>query len=174
MSTGFYGKIPATGDFVAWNLPRAFIDRWDRWMSKELQARPVIGNIDQRCWRFVVPAAIFCEQPCAGVWRMSQDRVGRCYPFAVAMTGMTPDMTDPWFDQIHQIVGATVDVGWLRPTIERELSAIPLPTAGALTEESVFWSDDWEVKEFRFRDIHDLAEHGLPAMRAAPMETEVY
>ncbi|TIX27472.1 MAG: type VI secretion system-associated protein TagF, partial [Mesorhizobium sp.] len=81
LNTGFFGKIPATGDFVSANLPRTFIDRWDRWMSMELRARPDEGELDSRVWRFIVQAAIFGDQPCAGVWRMSEDRVGRRYPF---------------------------------------------------------------------------------------------
>ncbi|TIU19791.1 MAG: type VI secretion system-associated protein TagF, partial [Mesorhizobium sp.] len=87
MNTGFFGKIPATGDFVAWNLPRAFIDRWDRWMSMELRARPDVGELDPRAWRFIVQTGIFGDQPCAGAWRMSEDRVGRRYPFAIVRLG---------------------------------------------------------------------------------------
>jgi len=59
MNTGFFGKIPATGDFVAANLPRIFIDRWDRWMSMELLARPDEGELDSRAWRFIIQAGIF-------------------------------------------------------------------------------------------------------------------
>ena len=60
MNTGFFGKIPATGDFVAANLPRTFIDRWDRWISMELRARPdEHEDLDDRVWRFVIQGAIF-------------------------------------------------------------------------------------------------------------------
>ncbi|MER9335591.1 type VI secretion system-associated protein TagF [Mesorhizobium sp. M0293] len=174
MTTGFFGKIPATGDFVAWNLPRTFIDRWDRWMSMELLARPDEGELDSRVWRFTVPAAIFCEQSCAGVWRMSEDRVGRRYPFAIVAIGPVPDMAAPWFDEIHEIARAAIDQGWLAAAIEGKLAAIAAPVASPLEVDLVFWSDDWEVKEFRFRDIHDLAANALPAMRAAPMQTEIF
>ena len=30
---GFYGKLPARGDFVRAALPRDFTDRWDAWLS---------------------------------------------------------------------------------------------------------------------------------------------
>ncbi|MDO9307080.1 MAG: type VI secretion system-associated protein TagF, partial [Mesorhizobium sp.] len=95
MTTGFFGKIPATGDFVSWNLPRVFIERWDRWMSMELRDRPETGDLNPRIWRFVVPASIFGDQPCAGAWRMSEDRVGRRYPFAIVRIGQPPDAADP-------------------------------------------------------------------------------
>ncbi|RVA37347.1 type VI secretion system-associated protein TagF [Mesorhizobium sp. M7A.F.Ca.US.001.01.1.1] len=66
MIIGFFGKIPATGDFVSANLPRTFIDRWDRWMSMELRERPDEGELDSRVWRFIVKGGIFGEQPCSG------------------------------------------------------------------------------------------------------------
>lgn len=174
MTIGFFGKIPATGDFVAWNLPRTFIDRWDRWMSMELRARPDEGELDSRVWRFTVPAGIFGDQSCAGTWRMSEDRVGRRYPFSIMALGPAPDMTDPWFDMIHEMTRTAVDEGWLPPIIQGKLADLVAPVASPSQTELVFWSDDWEVKEFRFRDIHDLAVNALPAMRAAPMQTEIF
>ena len=30
---GFYGKLPARGDFVRAGLPRDFIDPWDAWLQ---------------------------------------------------------------------------------------------------------------------------------------------
>ncbi|WP_292632772.1 type VI secretion system-associated protein TagF [Mesorhizobium sp.] len=170
MITGFFGKIPATGDFVAANLPRTFIDRWDRWMSMELLARPDEGELDSRVWRFTMPAAIFGEQPCAGVWRMSEDRVGRRYPFAIVRLGPPPDPGDPWFDEVTELARIAVDQSLSTATISRRLAGVGTQVSSQPTATIAFWSDDWEVKEFGFADIHDLARNGLPAMRAAPME----
>ncbi|MFB9983801.1 type VI secretion system-associated protein TagF [Mesorhizobium kowhaii] len=170
MITGFFGKIPATGDFVAANLPRTFIDRWDRWMSMELLARPDEGELDSRVWRFTVPAAIFCEQPCAGVWRMSEDRVGRRYPFAIVRLGPPPEPGDPWFEEVTELARVAVDQSLSTATISRRLAGLETQMSSQPTATIAFWSDDWEVKEFGFADIHDLAQNGLPAMRAAPME----
>jgi type VI secretion system protein ImpM len=173
LNTGFFGKIPATGDFVAWNLPRTFIDRWDRWMSMELRARPDEGELDPRAWRFVVPAGIFSDQPCAGVWRMSEDRVGRRYPFAIVRLGPPPDPADPWFDATAKLVRGAVDelrtFGW----IGAQIPALPQPQNLESRHRIAFWLDDWEVQELSFSDIHDLAVNGLPAMRAARVDPEV-
>ncbi|TJV41237.1 MAG: type VI secretion system-associated protein TagF [Mesorhizobium sp.] len=174
INIGFFGKIPATGDFVAANLPRTFIDRWDRWMSMELRARPDEGELDSRVWRFTVPAAIFCEQPCAGVWRMSEDRVGRRYPFAIVRLGLAPDPGDAWFDALVNLIDGCVERQWLQARLLDRLADVTQPITGAIPNEIVFWCEDWEVNEFRFADIHDLAANGLQSMRAARRETEAH
>ncbi|RWE76416.1 type VI secretion system-associated protein TagF [Mesorhizobium sp.] len=170
LNTGFFGKIPATGDFVSANLPRTFIDRWDRWMSMELRARPDEGELDPRVWCFTVPAGIFCNQPCAGAWRMSQDRVGRRYPFAIVRLGPPPDPSDPWFGEVTELTRVAVDRSLSTTELSRRLAEVETPASSQPDSAIAFWSDDWEVKEFGFADIHDLAQNGLPAMRAAPME----
>jgi type VI secretion system protein ImpM len=172
MSTGFFGKIPATGDFVAANLPRTFIDRWDRWMSMELRARPDEGELDPRAWRFIIQAGIFVDQPCSGVWRMSEDRVGRRYPFAIVRLGSPPEPLDPWFDALVNLIDGCVEKQWLQARLLERLADVPQPVAGSVSSETVFWCEDWEVNEFRFTDIHDLAASGLLAMRAPRRETE--
>lgn len=165
LNIGFFGKIPATGDFVAWNLPRTFIDRWDRWMSRELHERPDEGELDPRTWRFVVPAGVFSNQACAGVWRMSEDRVGRRYPFAVVAVSAAPDPSDVWFGRVTEILAACIERRQTTATAAEELSRLPPPALGG-ANAIVFWRDDWEVHELHFTDIHDLAANGLPAMRS--------
>ncbi|MGX5846263.1 type VI secretion system-associated protein TagF [Mesorhizobium sp. PL10] len=170
MNTGFFGKIPATGDFVAVNLPRTFIDRWDRWMSMELRERPDEGELDPRVWRFIVQAGIFGDQPCAGVWRMSEDRVGRRYPFAIVRLGPPPEPVNKWFDAVAELLQRCVEEHSSQTRLADYLEELEAPVAGDDTQRIAFWSDDWEVREFRFTDIHDLAANALPAMRAARTE----
>ena len=33
---GWFGKIPALGDFVTRHLPPSFVQPWDEWLSAEL------------------------------------------------------------------------------------------------------------------------------------------
>lgn len=172
--TGFFGKIPAAGDFVSWNLPRSFTDRWDRWFSAELLARPDEGPLDPRAWRFIVPAGVFGDQPVAGVWRMSEDRAGRRYPFVIAAVGATPDPGDAWFEVVAALT---------RRAVEDYLSPAPMSDhlARALVPESngesrcglVFWLDDGEVQEVAFEDVHDLARRGLPELRARRLAAQL-
>lgn len=173
VTTGFFGKIPAAGDFVSWNLSRVFTDRWDRWMSRDLIEHPSRGPLDPRAWRFVVPAGIFGDAPAAGVWRMSEDRAGRRYPLVIARLGHPPDPGDAWFDAASALLEEVVE--GCRPVVSLTgaLSRLPPAPGGAGPAVIRFWVDDWEVHELGFEGIHDLAANGLPAMRAArPPEAE--
>lgn len=165
LTTGFFGKIPAADDFVSWNLPTIFIERWGRWMAMEFQARPDEGDFDSRAWRFSVRTGIFCEQAASGVWRMSRDRSGRRFPFVVAGLGTPPDPSDPWFEEIAGVVEGTVarfeTQHWAARQIAR-LQAASVCETGRIS----FWLDDWEVMEVAFADIHDLVANALPTMRA--------
>ncbi|TPM52254.1 type VI secretion system-associated protein TagF [Mesorhizobium sp. B2-2-4] len=162
---GFYGKIPATGDFVAWNLPRTFIDRWDRWMSMELLARPDEGELDSRVWRFTMQPGIFGDLPCAGAWRMSEDRVGRRYPFAIVRLGPPPEPTARWFDEIAACLNGAVEGNWSTTKLAETLALLRETSTGDASAIT-FWCDDFDVIEFSFADIHDLADNALPKLRA--------
>ena len=172
VSTGFFGKIPAAGDFMSWNLPRAFTDRWDRWMSRDLLEHPCRGPLDPRAWRFTVPAGIFCDAPCAGVWRMSEDRAGRRYPFLVARVGPVPHPGDVWFDEAVSLLEAAIEAQRAMPSLTDRARRLPSDATAVPPRQIAFWLDDWEVHEFAFADIHDLAAHGLPRMRAPRAATE--
>lgn len=172
MTTGFFGKIPATGDFVSWNLPRVFIERWDRWMSMELRDRPETGELNTRVWRFAIAAGIFGDQPCAGAWRMSEDRVGRRYPFAIIRVGPPPDADDRWYDGVCGMLDRCIAEGWPQSWLQERLEEFQEPVTPATADRIAFWTDDWEVRELVFADIYDLADNGLPAMRQVPAPAE--
>lgn len=174
-STGFFGKIPAAGDFVGWNLPRSFTDRWDRWFSAELLARPDEGPLDPRAWRFVVPAGVFGEAPVAGVWRMSEDRAGRRYPFVIARLGPPPGPGDPWFARAEGVLAAALVGVFGARMIAANLGRMDDRVAAAPEPARIaFWIDGPEVKEVRFEDVRALARDGLRLMRDwAPEEEEL-
>ncbi len=91
---GWYGKLPAIGDFASRRLPSAFIRDWDGWLAQSiLQAREMLGTdwtqtyMDCPIWRFVLPPGVLgADQTAswAGVVMASVDRVGRQFPFTLA------------------------------------------------------------------------------------------
>jgi len=57
---GFYGKMPATGDFVTRRLPGDFVRVWDRWLAQHI-ASPMFERAMVRLpqWRPGDPVTLF-------------------------------------------------------------------------------------------------------------------
>ncbi|TIX11933.1 MAG: type VI secretion system-associated protein TagF, partial [Mesorhizobium sp.] len=76
---GFYGKIPATGDFVSRRLTGDFVRVWDRWLAQHLV--PLIGLESwPRATALHFLAGPSCFGASAGIVVQSADRVGRQFP----------------------------------------------------------------------------------------------
>lgn len=88
---GFYGKIPALGDFVSRRLPRQFVGPWDSWLQSAIAAsREQLGAawldfyLTSPIWRFGVAAGLLGPTEWAGILMPSVDKVGRYYPLTLA------------------------------------------------------------------------------------------
>jgi type VI secretion system protein ImpM len=89
---GWYGKLPALGDFAGRRLPPAFIRTWDAWLQDVLQAtRAMLGTpwldyyLTTPIWRFVLLPGLVGPTGWAGVLMPSVDRVGRAFPLTIAV-----------------------------------------------------------------------------------------
>ncbi|TIQ98775.1 MAG: type VI secretion system-associated protein TagF [Mesorhizobium sp.] len=126
---GFYGKMPATGDFVARRLPGDFVRIWDRWLAQYIV--PLIGS---ETWprstavRFLAGPAAFGAS--AGIILQSADRVGRQFPLSVvaqlADASVQLARADAWFAGIEEAAIAAQH-GELTPDeLDTALAALPL------------------------------------------------
>jgi type VI secretion system protein ImpM len=95
---GFYGKIPARGDFVCVSLPRSFVDPWHAWIERMLAAsRAELGEewqpawLEAPVWRFALPSGLCGPEPALGLWLPSVDRVGRYFPLTFAVVARSGD-----------------------------------------------------------------------------------
>ncbi|WP_347988891.1 type VI secretion system-associated protein TagF [Methylomonas sp. AM2-LC] len=121
-SLGFYGKIPALGDFVSRRLSRAFIDTWDQWLQSAMRSsQQTLGDdwlsiyLVSPIWRFALSPGICGATAWAGVVMPSVDRVGRYYPLtlvqsidAQAMSSLFLPESD-WFDQLEDLALSVLD-----------------------------------------------------------------
>lgn len=89
-SSGYYGKIPATGDFIKYNLTRAFVEPWDDWLQESLSySREQLADkwldayLTSPIYRFVLTAGICGENGWQGVIMPSVDSVGRYFPMTI-------------------------------------------------------------------------------------------
>ncbi len=86
---GFYGKIPAVGDFVSRGLTTEMVSRLDVWLTEYVSSLPsLLPNYDTYwqdapIWRFVAATGVFSSQICIGLLTNSYDAVGRMFPLVI-------------------------------------------------------------------------------------------
>jgi type VI secretion system protein ImpM len=139
---GFYGKLPARGDFVSRRLDAQFIAAWDEWLQRVMrESRERLGERWLECflsmpvWRFVLPAGMYSAAGWVGLMLPSVDRVGRYFPLTIAAS-IPQDGIDvpatlaralPWLDSVEALA-----LGALRPELDldlfdQQLAGLPLP-----------------------------------------------
>ncbi len=133
---GFYGKIPARGDFVRLGLPRGFIDPWDAWLQAMLAvARQHLGPrfepawMEAPIWRFQLAADLCGPDAAIGVMMPSVDRVGRLFPLTLAhlAPGVAPA---DWLDRASAAGLAALDEDLDPPALLARLEQ-PMPDPAA-------------------------------------------
>ncbi|TWI24197.1 type VI secretion system protein ImpM [Mesorhizobium tianshanense] len=151
---GFYGKMPATGDFVARRLPGDFVRVWDRWLAQHIA--PLMGREEwpgTTALRFLAGPASFGAS--AGIILQSVDRVGRQFPLSIV--AQLPDASvqlaraDAWFSRIEEAAIAAQH-GELTPDeLDTALAALPVPPV-ELGEEVISDMVMWTSRS----DIFDI------------------
>ena len=95
---GFYGKIPALGDFMrGGQISRSFVNAWDPFLQAGfLVSRATMGEIWKEAyqtapiWRFGIGASVIEGGPYTGVMMPSQDAVGRPFPLTIVVGAAPP------------------------------------------------------------------------------------
>jgi type VI secretion system protein ImpM len=135
-AAGFFGKMPATGDFVARALApglRGPLDRWltaclcgvapEDWPENGLRAKLDLGQV-------VILALV-----------PSGDRLGRLYPLAGVAPGAgvaRPD-ADAWVDAVLYDLADAAE-GLIGPDdLASRLASVPLPAPGADSAADIVW-----------------------------------
>jgi len=138
---GFYGKLPAKGDFLGRRLPRSFVDTWDAWLQDAIgQSREAMGDgwleayLTSPLWRFVLGPDVCGQDPMAGVMMPSVDRVGRYFPLALAIPvpGCNRPFglalaNDAWFARVEDLALSVLDDGADFDSFEAGVGAIGAP-----------------------------------------------
>ncbi len=89
MQCGMYGKLPSKRDFIAYNMPRPFLDQWEAWLQTALAtSKLTLGNqwqeifLTMPIWRFWFGSDVFGQQV-AGALMPSVDGIGRYFPLCL-------------------------------------------------------------------------------------------
>lgn len=140
--TGWYGKLPTSGDFVTRRLPPSFIEPWDKWLNAMLSgSRERLGGawreafLSAPAWRFVLAPGVLGAEGWAGVIVPSVDSVGRYFPLAVASALPTKSM-DPvatlvrahrWYEEVEPVAHAALAPDAEIETFDAQLSNRSFP-----------------------------------------------
>lgn len=156
---GWYGKIPAAGDFVHRRLSRELIGWWDRWLQHGVAAIRQTADVHAArgfaaapIWNFAIPAGLGAGVAQFGCIAPSRDRVGRGYPLCVALPLREDeyhrallDGADPYYREIGANVLAAVRHGCTADVFDRSLMVVTLPSTPPARAPASAGSDIMEI-----------------------------
>ena len=175
-SAGFFGKLPARGDFVRDGLPGSFVGPWDDWVRRVL-----VGSQDQLgagwlpawmeapVWRFALAPGLCGPAPALGLMLPSVDRAGRYFPLTFAtLSAPVLSADEPWDDRgdvaawldRSEAAGVSALEQGLGPDQVAALVPAPLPGAGVPADGSLWWTTGAPrvaATRLRFATLPDVA-----------------
>ncbi len=119
---GFFGKLPAHGDFIYRCLPTNFINVWDGWLQSFVKcSQEQLGEswldiyLTSPIWRFAFSEGVIDQHAWVGIVLPSVDRVGRYFPFSIAAR-VSPEQNPleliaqtAWFEAIEALALRALD-----------------------------------------------------------------
>jgi len=154
VSVGFYGKLPARGDFVRAGLPRAFVEPWDAWLASVLGgSRALMGEdwlpawLEAPVWRFRLAAGVCGPDAALGLMLPSVDRVGRYFPLTLAAVfgadRFPPERAacDAWLDGCEEAGRAALDDDGTADRLAELLFPPDDSGIGTWAEASLWWTE---------------------------------
>lgn len=136
---GWYGKIPALGDFASRRLSAGFVNSWDAWLQRALAAsRSALRErwqdiyLNSPIWRFALLPGV-CGNNCwTGIMMPSVDKVGRHFPLTIAVAlDPQPEIlatvfaAENWFAAVELIALSSLNMDFPLDELERRLTATP-------------------------------------------------
>jgi type VI secretion system protein ImpM len=138
---GWYGKLPALGDFATRRLPNDFVNQWDTWLQQSIAAsRSHLGEdwldiyMTSPIWRFALFPGVCGARAWAGVIMPSVDKVGRYFPLTLtvalearAETSMAIFTADAWYAALEDVALSVLRVDGSLDDLEGSLLRHPFP-----------------------------------------------
>ena len=162
---GFFGKVPARGDFLGRRLPTGFDAAWEEWLAAlVVAAREALGEawpedwLTAPLWHFSLGAGLVSPAGASGVLVASADRVGRLFPFtiigaAASIPAAGRTALSEWSAAVEALTLGALDDGFDPEALDAALQELgpPPAVAGAAHRsghwrlpEDVAWPDDSE------------------------------
>jgi type VI secretion system protein ImpM len=167
-AVGFYGKLPARGDFVRAGLPRDFTDPWDSWLQSVMAgSRTLMGDawlpafLEAPVWRFSLPPGMCGTAAAFGLMLPSVDRAGRYFPLTFAALSphrMAAASGEAWLDACEAAGRAALEQDTPPDEIAATLGVPELADEITSTTEAVWWSEGSSHVEPTRLTLHALPD----------------
>jgi type VI secretion system protein ImpM len=179
---GWFGKLPALGDFASRRLPESFLAPWDHWLQQALVAsREALGErwldiyLNAPIRRFWIAPGLLGQGGWAGVLTPSVDRVGRHFPLTIAVALGAADpgslaqvmAARSWFDRIEALALQVLNLTFSVEQLEEGLAGAAFPLSDMAPESdpaasyagSVWWIGELD-REYARLDFEALPSSG--------------
>lgn len=140
MLPGWYGKLPALGDFAGRRLPPLFVEPWDRWLANGLghwrqhDDAWLDAFLSAPVWRFALGAGVPFELSpgYTGVMMPSVDRVGRYFPLTLVRPRAQRETIAPaaWLRALEELAVSALNDDWDAERLDAELGGLEDKSAG--------------------------------------------
>lgn len=145
--SGYFGKVPTQGDFIARGLPRPLVDALDHWLracvresQRQMGQRWLDAFLVAPIWRFALPPGVAGADAVLGVMMPSVDRIGRYFPLIIAATPKAASMegnsppVEAWCAAAEQLALSTLEPSFSMAEFDTDaerltLLASAIPTA---------------------------------------------
>lgn len=142
MATGFFGKLPARGDFVTRGLPsgaRPVVDRWLTRVLSPMARRP-------ECWPGGGLRGLIAhgEDVLALLILPSRDAAGRHFMLAAIApsSGTGQAQVDAWAEQVLPALTRAVEGDLDANDLIALLANLTLPAGGAASRPPLLWAEN--------------------------------
>lgn len=161
---GFFGKIPAVGDFVQRNLAASVSASVDAWLQEGMYLLGQQGQPFQDSYLisevgfFVLPQQVWAEQAIAGFIMPSIDRVGRLFPlvFLQSLADHQPIDLGPISSELGRASDMAIHALQQRMSPDELYQRLLVATAGSGAAEREPAPDTEAGKAFAMDGTHSL------------------
>jgi type VI secretion system protein ImpM len=157
---GFFGKVPARGDFLVRRTPAGFQTAWETWLSTlVVAARSGLGPawphawLTAPLWHFRLGRDIVGPCGAAGVLLASVDRVGRFFPLSIigAAAPRSDLRADDWARTAEALALAALEDDFDPDRLDAVLRELgPPPEVTGTQQMDGVWrlpiADDWPAR----------------------------
>lgn len=116
--SGYFGKLPAVGDFVSRGLPQSFITPWDTWVQELLlEFRTTSDSTEEfnnnylgsATIKFALSPGLCGENGWSGVMLPSKDKAGRVFPLTFAHSVPPANSILDWFESNEELLDRALE-----------------------------------------------------------------